>query len=85
MRRFILAAALALATPAFAASDVAVGTMLGTDTNAVKQALVDMGYDLRRFENEGGMIEAYVVKGDTKAILIIDLGSGKVVRIGENE
>ena len=64
MRKLLLATALVLTTaPAFAA-DLEVGTVLGTTEDAIKAALIEMGWDVRKLDTEDGMIEAYAVMGD---------------------
>lgn len=85
MRNFLLAAALALTTaPAFAA-DLETGTVLGTTEEAVKAALIALGWDVRKLDTEDGMIEAYAVMGDTMAEIYVDPTSGAVVKISDEE
>lgn len=88
-------AALAIAVPAasFAADDdsmsampdLAAGTVLGTDEAAIRTALTDLGYDVRKIDKEDGKIEAYVVKGKMKAEVYVDATTGAVVAGGDND
>lgn len=82
-------AALAVAAPAtvFAATnteasapELSVGTVLGSSEDAVRTALTDMGFEVRRIDDEGGKIEAYVVKGKTMAEVYVDPTTGKIVK-----
>lgn len=84
MRKTILAIALLIAAPAFA-EDLAMGTELGTTPEAVKAALTEMGWDVRKLDVEDGMIEAYAVMGDQMAEIYVDPATGAVVKVGEDD
>lgn len=85
MRKFLIATALVLATaPAFAAT-VELGTQLGTTEDAIKAALTEMGWDVRKLDTEDGMIEAYAVNGSDMAEIYIDPTSGEVVKVSAND
>lgn len=66
MRKTILVAALLLAAPAFG-EDLSIGTQLGTTPDAVKAALTERGWEVRKLKLEDGMIEAYAVMGTQMA------------------
>ncbi len=83
MRKFLLATALVLTTAPVFASDLAMGTQLGTTEEAIAAALTEMGWEVRKFATEDGMIEAYAVMGDTMAEIYIDAASGEVVKISD--
>lgn len=85
MRKFLLATALMLSTtPAFAA-DLAMGTQLGTTEEAIRAALTEMGWEVRKLDTEDGMIEAYAVMGNQMAEIYIDPTSGEVVKISTDD
>ena len=84
MRKLLLATALTVLTlPAFA-EGLTVGQTLGTSETAVHDSLVALGYDVRRLEMEGGMIEAYAVKGKEMAEISVSPTSGLIVDLGGN-
>ncbi|MCB1330053.1 MAG: PepSY domain-containing protein [Maritimibacter sp.] len=89
MRKLLMTAALVLVTaPAFAtgdASDLAVGTQLGTTEDAIKTALTDMGWEVRKLDTEDGMIEAYAVMGDMMAEIYVDPTTGAVVKLSDED
>jgi hypothetical protein len=94
MKKTLLAAALALtAIPAFASdeamgaapADLAAGTMLGTDTAAITEALTALGYDVRKVGSDDGMLEAYVVKDRYMAEVYINPKTGEIVRVGGDD
>lgn len=84
MRKLVLAAALLVAAPAFA-TDLTMGTELGTSPEAVKTALTDMGWDVRKLDMEDGMIEAYAVMGKQMAEIYVDPTSGQIVKVAGND
>lgn len=85
MRKFIIATALVLATaPAFA-TGVEIGSTLGTTEEAVRVALTEMGWDVRKLDTEDGMIEAYAVMGAEMAEIYVDPASGEIVKISAND
>jgi len=89
MRNLLIASALVLTTaPAFAtdlATVLVAGTQLGTSEDAVKTALTDMGWEVRKLEMEDGLIEAYAVNGSNMAELYVDPTSGEIVKIASND
>ncbi|MCB1338566.1 MAG: PepSY domain-containing protein [Maritimibacter sp.] len=85
MRKLLLATALVLATaPAFAA-DLVMGTQLGTSEDAIRAALTELGWEVRKLDTEDGMIEVYAVMGDKMAEIYIDPTSGEIVKISAND
>ena len=88
MHKFVLAAALALATlpavAADAAGDLLPGTMLGTTPESITASLTAMGWELRKLDTEDGAIEAYAVKGAQMAEIHVDPATGAVVKIGND-
>ena len=81
MRQLVFGTALALATlPAFA-SDLMLGTPLGTTPDAITAALTEMGWEVRKLDIEAGMIEAYAVQGTERAEIYVDPTAGEIVRI----
>ena len=80
MRKLIILAVLAFATPALA-SELSTSTVLGTTMADVKAKLAEMGYEVRKSEMEHGKIEAYVVKGNTMAEIYVDAATGKVTKV----
>lgn len=84
MRKLILAVALLVAAPAFA-EGLAKGQMLGTSEEAVRSALTDLGWEVRKIDMEDGMIEAYAVMGKDMAEIYVDPASGEIVRIGGDD
>ena len=85
MRKLLMTAALVLVTaPAFA-QDLAIGTMLGTTEDAIRTALTDLGWEVRKLDTEDGMIEAYAVMGDKMAEIYVDPATGAVVKLSDEE
>lgn len=80
MKKLIIMAVLAAATPALA-SQLAVGTNVGKTASAARQALTKMGFDVRKSEMERGRIELYVVKNDMRREVYVDPASGNIQRI----
>ncbi len=76
----IIAAALLVAAPALAA-DLAPDTVLGQTEDAVRSALTELGYDVRKIEEEDGQIEAYVVKDGEMAEVYVDPATGKISKV----
>lgn len=75
-----IAAALLVAAPALAA-DLAPDMELGKTEDAVRSALTELGYDVRKIEEEDGEIEAYVVKDGEMAEVYVDPATGKVSKV----
>ncbi|AUH34830.1 PepSY domain-containing protein [Paracoccus tegillarcae] len=86
MRKLTLAVLLAAAPlMAFAEGDmIAVDSELGTTEEAVQAKLVEMGYEVRKMDMEGGMIEAYAVKGDQMLEVYVSPETGMVTKVGED-
>jgi len=80
MRNLIVLAALAIATPAFAAG-LTTETVLGTSLTEVQGNLAGMGYDVRKSEIEDGKIEIYAVKGNKMAEIYVDAATGKIFKL----
>lgn len=83
MKHIIFATALLFAAPAFA-EDITMGMDLGTTPDAVKTALTSMGWDVRKFDMEDGMIEAYAVMGNQIAEIYVNPTTGEVVKVASN-
>lgn len=77
MRKFIVVAAMLVAAPALA-SDLSMGSQLGSTMDAIETSLVDMGYEVRKMEMEDGKIEAYAVKDGKMSEIYVDPSSGEV-------
>lgn len=75
-----LALSMAL-SPAFAtASTEMLGKTLGTNSKQVTASLKKMGYTVRRFENEDGMLEGYAMKSGKRYEVYVDTKTGVVKR-----
>lgn len=74
-----LVAALALATPVFAAN-LTTETVLGTSLETIKASLTDMGYEVRKMEVEDGMFEAYIVGENDMGEIYVDMSTG-IIRL----
>ncbi|MCE8539911.1 PepSY domain-containing protein [Ruegeria pomeroyi] len=81
MKSFALIAALALAASPALALDLTTDTQLGTSSEEIRTSLKDLGYDVRKIEDEDGKIEAYVVKDGKMAEIYVDPKTGKVSKI----
>jgi len=84
MRKTILAIALLIAAPAFG-EELMMGSQLGTTPEAVKAALTEMGWEVRKLDMEDGMIEAYAVMGGQMAEIYVDPTTGAVVKVSEDD
>lgn len=84
MKYLVLASALLFAAPVMA-EDLAMGMELGTTPDAVKTALTDMGWEVRKLDMEDGMIEAYAVMGNQMAEIYVDPTTGQVVKVGSDD
>lgn len=80
MRKFLIAAAMLIAVPAFAA-EVVKDAKLGTTMDEVKTSLIDMGYEVRKVQMEDGEIEAYAVMDKKLSEVFVDPATGLVTRI----
>ncbi|MCE8522828.1 PepSY domain-containing protein [Ruegeria pomeroyi] len=81
MKSFALIAALALAASPVLALDLTTDTQLGTSSDEIRTSLKDLGYDVRKIEDEDGKIEAYVVKDGKMAEIYVDPKTGKISKI----
>lgn len=81
MKPFTLIAALALAASPVLAFDLTTDTQLGTSSDEIRASLKDLGYDVRKIEDEDGKIEAYVVKDGKMAEIYVDPKTGKISKI----
>ena len=84
MRKLILAAALAAFASPILAEGLEMGLALGTTEDTVRAALTEMGYEVRKFDMEDGMMEVYAVKGSEMAEIYIDVNTGAIVKVGGN-
>ena len=80
MRYLLIAAAMAVATPALA-TELSVDTVLGTTIPEVQASLTDMGYQVRKSDMEDGDIEVYVVKDNKMGEIYVDMATGKVTKL----
>lgn len=81
MKPFALIAALALAASPVLALDLTTDTQLGSTPDEIRASLKDLGYDVRKIEDEDGKIEAYVVKDGKMAEVYVDPKTGKISKI----
>lgn len=92
-KSLMILATLAMTSPAFASdddyssmagapADLAIGTLLGKDPDAIRTALTSLGYDVRKIDMEYGKIEAYVVKDRFMAEVYVNTATGEVTRVG---
>ncbi len=82
MRKFLIAATMIIAVPAFA-TEVTQDTDLGTTMDAVKASLTEMGYEVRKVKMEDGEVEAYAVMDNKLSEVFVDPATGLVTRIVE--
>ena len=84
IRTFIAGTALVvgLALPLSGASAATemLGSHLGTTSKEVTANLKSMGYTVRRFENEDGMLEGYAMKSGKRYEVYVDTKTGVVKR-----
>ncbi len=80
MRKFLVLATLAFASPALAA-ELAVDTVLGTTMPEIQTKLTDMGYQVRKSEIEDGKVEVYFVKGGKMGEVYVSTVTGKVTKL----
>ena len=83
MKYLVLASALLFAAPVMA-ENLTMGMELGTTPDAVKTALADMGWEVRKLDMEDGMIEAYAVMGNQMAEIYVNPTTGEVVKVSSN-
>jgi len=80
MRKLIIVAVLAFATPALAA-ELTMDTLLGTTLPEIKKNLTDMGYQVRKSDMEDGKIEVYFVKDNKMGEVYVSEATGKVTKL----
>ncbi|MFG6527620.1 MULTISPECIES: PepSY domain-containing protein [unclassified Sulfitobacter] len=80
MRKFLIATAMIIALPAFAA-EVTKDAHLGMTQDEVKASLVEMGYEVRKMKMSGGEIEAYAVMDNKISEVFVDPATGLVTKI----
>lgn len=80
MRKILLVAVAALATPALA-EDVTMDSKLGTTVAEVRDALAAMNYDVRKSEMEDGMIEVYFVRDGHRGEVYVNPRTGAVAKL----
>lgn len=80
MRKLIIAATVAIASPALAA-ELTMDTVLGTTVPEVQTTLTDMGYQVRKSEMEDGKIEVYFVKDKKMGEVYVSTVTGKVTKL----
>ncbi len=80
MRKLVILAALAFASPALAA-ELAMDMALGTTMPEVQSRLTEMGYQVRKSEMEDGKIEVYFVKDNKMGEVYVSTVTGKVTKL----
>lgn len=80
----IFAGALLLG-PALAASEPAVGDVLGTDEATIRTTLEAQGYVVDEFESEDGEIEVEVAMNETEMEIKIDAETGAILEIESDD
>lgn len=80
MRKLVLIAAMAIATPVLA-SQISTDTVLGATPDEVQANLKQMGYDIRKWEMEDGLIEVYAVMDGKRYEIYVDANTGRVARL----
>ncbi len=80
MRKLIIVAVLAFATPALAA-ELTMDTVLGTTLPEIQKNLTDMGYQVRKSDMEDGKIEVYFVKDNKMGEVYVSAATGKVTKL----
>jgi hypothetical protein len=74
-----LAAAI-LAVPVLAVEPQA-NAVLGTSPTEIARSLAESGYEMTKYEHEGGRIEVYALKQGRKTEVYVDAETGRVMRI----
>ena len=80
MRKIVILAMLAFATPALA-TELTTDMTLGTTIPEVEATLTELVYEVRKTEMEDGNIEAYFVKGNKMGEAYVSTSSGKVIKL----
>jgi len=80
MRKILIATAMVIALPAFAAG-VSQDAQLGTTMDEVKASLIELGYEVRKVKMEGGEIEAYAIMDNKLNEVFVDPATGLVTKI----
>jgi len=73
--------AAAIVTGAAFAVEPAPGAQLGVTAAEIGKSLDADGYDMTRYEREGGRIEVRAIKGDRRIEIYVDSSTGKVVEL----
>ena len=82
IRTALLAAVFSVVmTTAGLASDLTLGTVLGTTPEAITEALSSAGYTVRKQEREHGRIEVKVTRDGKRYEIEVDAKSGEVTAI----
>jgi len=78
-----LAAAIFAAGGAFAASEAAIetGTVLGKNAEAIRDALVDKGFEVRKIDKEDDELEAYAVRDKHRYEIYVSVETGAVTKV----
>ena len=80
MRKLLILAALAFATPVLA-EDLTMDTILGTTMDEVQASLVAMGYEVRKAEMEDGKIEVYFVRDGKMGEVYVAPETGAILKL----
>lgn len=80
MKKLLLATLLAAALP-FTAQALEMGDHVGSTKAEITDTLSKLGYDVRGFKMEGGMMEVAVVKGNMMGEFVVDTATGNVVQL----
>ena len=73
--------AAAIVTGAAFAVEPAPGAQLGVTAVEIGKALDADGYNMTRYEHEGGRIEVRAIKGDRRIEIYVDPSTGKVIEL----
>lgn len=77
-----LAAAITLSGGAFAASEaIEAGTVLGTTADALRDALTEKGYEVRKIDAEDDELEAYAIRDDHRYEIYVSTETGAVTKV----
>ncbi len=77
-----LAAAMTIAGGAFASSEaIETGTVLGKNADAIREALVDKGFEVRKIDTEDDELEAYAVRGEHRYEIYVSTETGAVTKV----
>ena len=79
-----IAAALALPFSLAAAAEI-VGTQAGTTADEIRTTLAAEGYEVRKVEQEDGMLEAYALKDGKRLEIYVDPATGAVTKVKQDD